>query len=170
MGVDNAETHCKIMPRRKMDVLRSSLVPRPPSEKSRKGLVTRMAMPRPRGIQPVTQSRVNVYTRGDNWSCAPLNSCMYSTISSLNMSDAVPSRSTLLPRERRAAQYKKSNYDGKLTVLTKAFPGRHTNTEIAPQCFGINVPYLILLRETSTALSTERHDGHRIPMSLHIRD
>ena len=84
----------------------SSLVPRPPSEKSRKGLVTRMAMPRPRGIQSVTQSRVNVYTRGDNWSCAPVNSCMYSTKSSLNMSDTVPSRSALLPGERRAAQYK----------------------------------------------------------------
>ena len=54
-----------------------SLVPRPPSEKSRKGLVTRTAMPRPRGIQSVTKSRVNFYTRGDNWSCAPLNSCMY---------------------------------------------------------------------------------------------
>ena len=88
------------------DSTSSSLVPRPPSEKSRKGLVTRMAMPRPRGIQSVTQSRVNVYTRGDNWSCAPVNSCMYSTKSSLNMSDTVPSRSTLLPRERRAAQYK----------------------------------------------------------------
>ena len=25
-----------------------------------------------RGIQSVTQSRVNVYTRGDNWSCVPL--------------------------------------------------------------------------------------------------
>ena len=87
-------------------MIRTSLVPRPSSEKSRKGLVTRMAMPRPRGIQSVTQSRVNVYTRGDNWSCAPLNSCMYSTKSSLNMSDTVPSRSTLLPRERRAAQYK----------------------------------------------------------------
>ena len=55
-----------------------------------------MAMPRPRGIQSVTQSRVNVYTRGDNWSCVPVNSCMYSTKSSLNMSDTVPSRSTLL--------------------------------------------------------------------------
>ena len=44
-----------------------------------------MAMPRPRGIQSVTQSRVNVYTRGDNWSCVPVNSCMYSTKSSLNM-------------------------------------------------------------------------------------
>ena len=84
----------------------ASLVPRPPSEKSRKGLVTRMAMPRPIGIQSVTQSRVNVYTRGDNWSCMPLNSCTYSTMSSLNKSDTVPSRSTLLPRERRAAQYK----------------------------------------------------------------
>ena len=82
---------------------KTSLVPRPPS---RKGLATRMAMLRPRGIQSVTQSRVNVYTRGDNWSCVPLNSCMYSTKSSLNMSDTVPSRSTLLPRERRAAQYK----------------------------------------------------------------
>ena len=98
-----------------------SLVPRPPSEKSRKGLVTRMAMPRPRGIQSVTQSRVNVYTRGDNWSCAPVNSCMYSTKSSLNMSDTTkPFCATT--RRAESCTVQKSNYDGKLTVLTKAFP------------------------------------------------
>ena len=49
----------------------ASLVPRLP-RKSRKDLATGMATLCPRGIQSVTQSRVNVYTRGDDWSCAPL--------------------------------------------------------------------------------------------------
>ena len=35
-----------------------SLVPRPLSEKSRRGLATRTTVPCPKGIQSVTQSRV----------------------------------------------------------------------------------------------------------------
>ena len=90
-----------------------------------------MAMPHPIGIQSVTQSRVNVYTQGDNWSCEPLNSCMYSTKSSLSMSDTVPSRSTLLPRERRAAQYKTVELRREANGINKTFSrSRLVSTQI----------------------------------------
>ena len=82
-----------------------------------------MAMPCPRGIQSVTQSRVNVYTRGDNWSCAPLNSCTYSTKSALNMSDTVPSHSTLLPQEWRAALYKTVELRREANGINESFTG-----------------------------------------------
>ena len=58
-----------------LEAIRTGVVsfPDPPWKIEKfKGSGNTMAMLCLRGIQSVTQSRVNVYTRGDDWSCAPL--------------------------------------------------------------------------------------------------
>ena len=109
----------------------NSLVPRPPSEKSRKGLATRM--PRPRGIQSVTQSCVNVYTRGDNWSCAPLNSCMYRSVEVLWLSKVCTYIDTQLYQQQ--ADYTSVHYDAQNNTLASAILKLLTSVLATPVVF-----------------------------------